>query len=79
MKKINDINDLIKEYERMAKTCQGFISTITVYANFMDSLFSTEEIKKEYADIYLEYKEFSKSIKSVFIDNGWVKEKKKQC
>ncbi len=26
---------------------------------------------------YLEYKEYSESIKSVLIDNGWVKEKKK--
>ena len=69
--------NLKKEYERMSKTCQGFISTITVYANFMDSLFSTEESRKEYAEIYLEYKEYSESIKSVLIDNGWVKEKKK--
>ena len=55
MKNMKDINNLKKEYERMSKTCQGFISTITVYANFMDSLFSTE--------IYLEYNEYSASIK----------------
>ena len=77
MKNMKDINNLKKEYERMSKTCQGFISTITVYANFMDSLFSTEESRKEDAEIYLEYKEYSESIKSVLIDNGWVKEKKK--
>ncbi len=77
MKNMKDINNLKYEYERMSKTCQGFISTITVYANFMDSLFSTEESRKEYAEIYLEYKEYSESIKSVLIDNGWVKEKKK--
>ncbi len=53
---MKDINNLKKNMKECQRLVRGFISTITVYANFMDSLFSTEESRKEYAEIYLEYK-----------------------
>lgn len=69
-------SDLKKEIKRLGNTVNGFINSIQVYANFMDNFFDSEENRNFYADVYVEYKEYSNSIKSVLIDNGFVKEKK---
>lgn len=69
-------SDLKKEIKRLGNTINGFINSIQVYANFMDNFFESEENRNFYADVYVEYKEYSNSIKSVLIDNGFVKEKK---
>ena len=69
-------SDLKKEIKRLGNTVNGFINSIQVYANFMDNFFESEENRNFYADVYVEYKEYSNSIKSVLIDNGFVKEKK---
>lgn len=68
-------SDLKKEIKRLGNTVNGFINSIQVYANFMDNFFDSEENRNFYADVYVEYKEYSNSIKSVLIDNGFVKEK----
>lgn len=71
MKNMNDIIKLKKEYERMAKTCQGLISTIQQFANFMDAI----ALEDKDSMLYVEYKNYSDGIKKVLIDNGWVKVK----
>ena len=65
-----------KEFERMGSTVTGLVESIRVYANFMDNYFISEENKKNHAEIYVEYKEYSKSVYSVLKDNGFIKEKK---
>lgn len=75
MFKNNNVN-LKKEFERMGSTVTGLVESIRVYANFMDNYFISEENKKNHAEIYLEYKEYYKSVYSVLKDNGFIKEKK---
>lgn len=62
-----------KEIKRLCKTSNELINTIQVYANFMDDFFKEEEKRNFYAEIYVEYKEYSNSIISILKDNVFIK------
>ena len=70
---INNKDKAKKEIKRLCKTSNELINTIQVYANFMDDFFKEEEKRNFYAEIYVEYKEFSNSIISILKDNGFIK------
>lgn len=59
---INNKDKAKKEIKRLCKTSNELINTIQVYANFMDDFFKEEEKRNFYAEIYVEYKEYSNSI-----------------
>lgn len=69
---IKNVDDLKKEYKRMAETCQSLLNCIGIYADFMDNYFKDnwEDCNKE---VYKKYKEYSDSITLTLIDYGWVK------
>lgn len=70
---INNKDKAKKEIKRLCKTSNELINTIQVYANFMDDFFKEEEKRNFYAEIYVEYKEYSNSIISILKDNGFIK------
>lgn len=70
---INNKDKAKKEIKRLCKTFNELINTIQVYANFMDDFFKEEEKRNFYAEIYVEYKEYSNSIISILKDNGFIK------
>lgn len=70
---INNRDKSKKEIKRLCKTSNELINTIQVYANFMDDFFKEEEKRNFYAEIYVEYKEYSNSIISILKDNGFIK------
>lgn len=70
---INNRDKSKKEIKRLCKTFNELINTIQVYANFMDDFFKEEEKRNFYAEIYVEYKEYSNSIISILKDNGFIK------
>ena len=69
---INNKDKAKKEIKRLCKTSNELINTIQVYANFMDDFFKEEEKRNFYAEIYVEYKEYSNSIISILKDNGFI-------
>ena len=70
---MNNKDKAKKEIKRLCKTSNELINTIQVYANFMDDFFKEEEKRNFYAEIYVEYKEYSNSIISILKDNGFIK------